>query len=244
MRCWLLLSLVLSLLLASSLTVSAEQVAFTTEGINSDHYDCSMTITPAASLSPQSRLSLHCGTLRLVLTKSTLVLSSSTEGQATRLSDVASAVQPGTPYLLTLLRRGPWVGVLHGEALLCRGRVAEAAGPLGEARLTAEQGWSISHTQLVSREPIAFSDNFMRTADVPGEWKLCRGQWMLQSVWDNDARQSRHRFDLAAFAQNPFAWVGRAPGGSALCTVGKSEWDDYTFTAAAQPARRARWACW
>jgi len=85
--------------------------------------------------------------------------------------------------------------------------------------------------------PVAFADDFMRTAENTGDWAVQRGKWALQSAWDTVPIGNYYRFDAADYAQNPFAWVGcSTPGESALCTTGKVFWEDYTFSVAVQPA--------
>ncbi len=86
-------------------------------------------------------------------------------------------------------------------------------------------------------EPVVFADNFMRTADEPGAWRTQRGAWVLQSAWDHDPKGGSKRFTNQIFAENPFAWVGSAPAGAALCTTGAPTWEDYTLTVAVQAPR-------
>ncbi len=78
------------------------------------------------------------------------------------------------------------------------------------------------------------------TAQDRGNWTIRRGTWALLSAWDHDPKGNAQRFANASYAQNPFAWAGRsAAGSSALCTVGKPYWEDYTFTTAVQPGAGA-----
>lgn len=95
--------------------------------------------------------------------------------------------------------------------------------PLGEAD---------AHTP----EPVAFADDFMRSSDEPGAWKVERGHWRLQTAWDDDPHSNIiDRFQYTNYAQNPFAWVGQSANGAALCTTGQARWEDYTCTVAVHP---------
>ncbi len=95
----------------------------------------------------------------------------------------------------------------------------------------------MEESRIQHLQPVAFADNFMRTADEHDAWALQSGDWHLQSAWDEDSHGNDKRFSYAAYALNPFAWVGRNPDGAALCSVGKAYWEDYTMTVAIQPAQ-------
>ncbi len=144
-------------------------------------------------------------------------------------------MQRGAPYVLLVMRRGSWLGVLHEQTFLFRGEVARPSGSQGG--YVADDGWSVDAPSVQLLEPVHFTDDFMRKADdnAAGQWTIQRGDWALQSAWDDDPKGNGSRFANADFSQNPFAWAGRAANGSALCTTGKAYWEDYTFSAAVQP---------
>ena len=81
----------------------------------------------------------------------------------------------------------------------------------------------------------------MRTSADPevarGAWTEVSGQWALQSNWDQLPQGSGNKFASSVYAENPFAWVGSSDGTTpAICTTGQATWEDYTFTAAIEPA--------
>lgn len=90
-----------------------------------------------------------------------------------------------------------------------------------------------AHDQVL--EPVIFADDFMRTKDDYGAWKIISGQWGLQSAWDADPRGGSERFANATYAQNPFSWVGRGTDKPGWCLTGQPNWQDYTFTVAVRP---------
>jgi len=234
--------LVMCLAIGWGMTARAIPALINTEGVAADHFDWTCTVTPQAPVLEKGGLVLMVtdtkspveNSYSIALAKDGLTIAHQANRKRVVDATIPFAIQPGVPSTLTILRRGEWLGVLHGDTELYRGAVPYPAGKL-VAAIQLPAHWTVEHNQLISREPVAFADDFMRTADEPGQWKIVRGQWALQSAWDSDARNSKRRFDLAQFAQNPFAWVGRAPGGSALCTAGQPAWDDYTFTAAVRP---------
>ncbi len=235
--------LLMGLMLCAGMTlaVAAPLAGQFSDELRSDRYDCVLVLHPEAQLSAHSAvtLTLEAGeggdALRLRLTRQDLALQATVNGQVTRLAPVASGVQPGMDYQLTVLRRGAWLGLLHAQRLLFRGQVPRAKGALGGC--VAGPGWTVAEPRVRHPEPVAFADNFMRTADEPGSWSVRRGTWRLQSAWDTDPKGNYHRFENAMYGQNPFAWAGRSStaGTSALCTAGKAFWEDYTFTTAVQP---------
>ena len=140
-------------------------------------------------------------------------------------------IVPGTPYALTLLRRGDWLGILHDGHFLFRGPCSRPVGTV-TVSVRADAGWTLDDARVQPLEPVAFADNFMRTADTPGPWNAQSGTWGLQSAWDDDPHGNTRRFDNITFAQHPFAWQGQGADGPALCATGKPFWEDYTLTVA------------
>ena len=136
-----------------------------------------------------------------------------------------------------MLRRGELLGLLHDGALCYTGHVPHAPGSC--AAIEVGPGWSVRDIAARALEPVGFADDFMRTADTPGAWQCERGRWHLQTTWDEDPHGNEiDRFQYSIYAQNPFAWHGEAEGESALCTTGKTSWEDYTFTADVRPGVR------
>jgi len=202
-------------------------------------YDCTFVVTPPAPLPDEGgvTLTLEAGTgtdaVQLAVRAQSLQLEAVVNGKASHFAPMPLHLQPGTPYPLTVLRRGDWLGILHNKTFLFRGTVPRPAGDQGEVVATA--GWTVDDPEVQPLEPVVFADNFMRTSDVPGEWRVRSGKWALQSAWDFDPKGNADRFANIEYSQNPFAWTGRNPHGAALCTAGKAFWENYTFSVAVQP---------
>jgi hypothetical protein len=195
--------------------------------LNTPLYDCRLTLTPAEARPLVLDLE---GGVRVTFTLKAVTVARGRDLTGT----VAMALRVGQPATFTLARREGWLGVLQDDRLLWGGPVAR--GPGAEAHWVATRGWR-AEARVQRLEPVAFADNFMRTADEPGAWHVQRGVWALQSAWDRDPKGGAKRFQHQSYAQNPFAWVGSAEGGSALCTAGTPAWEDYTLTAAVQGPR-------
>lgn len=208
--------------------------------LNNELYDCSFVLHPAAQLAEKSAvtLTLEAGDnkegLHLRITRDAIDLHATVNGHDTRLAPVEAKVQPGTPYHLLLMRRGSWLGLLHEQTFLFRGEVPRPGGSLGG--YVADAGWTVD-AEAKSLVPVYFTDDFMRKSDVnaAGKWTVQRGEWALKSAWDDDPKGNSKCFDQADYSQNPFAWAGRNPNGSALCTTGELSWDDYRYSVAVQP---------
>ena len=235
---WMRIALLVGIL-GLAVVLPAEPLAGSfSDELDADLYDCTLVLHPAAQLAENNavNLTLEAGqkkdALHLTITKR-LDIEATVNGHVTHLAPVGSLVQPGTAYHLIVMRRGNWLGLLHDQTFLFRGEVPRASG--NQAVETAGSGWTVDDPHIQRLEPVRFADDFMRKADEPGAWSMQRGQWALQSAWDNDPKGNNDRFANAAFSQNPFAWAGRNPQGSALCTVGRPYWEDYTVTTALQP---------
>ncbi|MHB9131631.1 MAG: LamG domain-containing protein [Armatimonadota bacterium] len=232
---------VVAFLVWAAVTVRADGPAGTfSDELGTAMYDCQLTLTPAKTLSTKAALVLLLdwkdpkNYTRLTLTRKTLVIEAIAGGKVREIGQLDPGVNVEEAYHLVIMRRGNALGVLHDEALLFRG---EAPRPNGgtQAGVTADAGWTVEDSRIQRIEPVAFADNFMRAADEPGQWTKVNGSWGLQSAWDEDPHGNENRFINAPSAQNPFAWVGRNPAGSALCTAGTPNWEDYSFTVAIRP---------
>ena len=213
-------------------------------------YACRMTLSAAAGIADTAavRLALEQGgkggkggkggSLLVSVTRAKITaVSVMPGGRENRIGEVAADILPGAAAEITVLREGDWLGILHDAALLACWPAPRGSG--GTARITPEPGWKIAEAHIERREPVAFADDFMRTAENErGQWTPRGGTWRLQSAWDDDPHGNEHRFDNAAFAQRAFSWAGSATPGPAYCTTGLPTWDDYTLTLAVQPAAR------
>ena len=172
---------------------------------------------------------------RLDITRHTITISTVKNRKAAEIDHMNSAVQPGKPYQLTVLRRAGWLGVLHNEQFLFRGAVPRPLGALGG--IVAEAGWTVEASSVQRLEPVVFADDFMRTAENQlGAWTVTSGHWALQTAWDNAPHGALPRFANVKYAQDPFAWCGHADGKEgAICATGQPFWEDYTLTTAVRP---------
>jgi len=202
-----------------------------------DLYDCTMTL--AAAPAGQVRVMLEGGRGKnyslVEISAGSIRLASVRNGAESTVARVKAAITG--PYHLSILRRGELLGLLHDGTLLYVGRVPHAQG--NGASIEVAPGWTVSDIDAHALEPVGFADDFMRTANEPGAWESARGQWRLQSSWDDDPHgNTLDPFHYTIYAQNPFAWVGKPAGDAALCITGKATWEDYTLTAAVHPGTR------
>ncbi len=93
--------------------------------------------------------------------------------------------------------------------------------------------WIPRPSRSASRSPSPITS--CAASDEPGNWRIAGGQWHLLSAWDADPHGNGERFANNVYAQNPFAWLGRADAHPAICTTGKTSWEDYTLSFAVQP---------
>ncbi|HEY3379024.1 MAG TPA: hypothetical protein VGL77_16195, partial [Armatimonadota bacterium] len=206
--------------------------------LDTDHYDCVLTLLPATTASRTNavRLTLEWGTgkgyLQAVITKTSITLYSIQGSKKVQIGQATPAIISGAPYHLVLMRRGSSLGLMHNDTLLFRGEVPSTGG--NEAGIVCDSGWTLAEKPRIQRlEPVIFADDFMRSKDEPGPWKVVSGQWGLSSAWDRIPHGNTNRFSNTMYAQNPFAWVGmNRDGGSATCMVGEPFWEDYTFATA------------
>lgn len=222
------------------------------EDLDTDHYNCSVTLTPVKALPANSAAHLLLeweqgkDHLAFTLTKSTLTIATGREGRYTRVAQVPSGVTTGASYQLTIMRRGDTIGILRDETLIYHWTAARFPGH--EAGITVDSGWTIDaeHKPNIQRiEPLIFTDDFMRRADKEkdGSWtsqsKQDIGPWTLKSAWDNVPHGSKNKFvnTSVGTAQNPFAVVGVSDekGLPSLYTTGQPFWEAYTYTVSVCP---------
>jgi len=210
------------------------------EELGAERYDCILSLTPAANISSSAsvRVALEAGEdkgrLELTIKRGLITIDPVKLGGAKPAKLYVKAT-PGKPYALTVMRRGTWLGLLHENKLVYGGEMPRGGG--AAAGISAGKGWTVNETRIQPLEPVAFTDNFMRTADESGGWAICGGTWGLQSAWDSDPKGNANRFANSAYAENPFAWRGLAGGDKpAICVTGKPFWEDYTLSVSVCPA--------
>jgi hypothetical protein len=205
--------------------------------LSEERYDCAITLQAEGAATGALTLSLEWledgSCTRLQLTRQEVALFAVTRGKATAAGKAAVLLPTDRPCAVTVLRRSKWLGVTCDGAFIFRGEVPRAPG--NQAGYTADAGWKVIDARVQRLEPVAFADNFMRTAEESGGWAVQSGAWTLQSAWDKDPKGNAKRFEQAAFALNPFAWAGRNPQGAAICTTGNPFWEDYTFSVSLCP---------
>ena len=231
-----------SLLLVSVVQANNLPGQFSDE-LTNDYYDCQLSLQSKTTLSDKARvlLTLEAGSgsslLQLEINKARIIMTTKTNGKSSVVGAVASGIKADTPYELTVIRRGTMLGLSHGNSLLFRGTAINGTG--AQAAVTADKGWSVTESAIQRLEPVVFTDDFMRTAEEQGKWKVTSGKWALQSAWDDIPQGNGNKFGSTIFAQNPFAWIGVGSGEQpAICTTGETFWEDYTLTAAVNPAVR------
>ncbi|HEY3376661.1 MAG TPA: LamG-like jellyroll fold domain-containing protein [Armatimonadota bacterium] len=209
------------------------------EDLNTDRYDCMLTLLPAKNLVASHVVHLtleqgptRAGGIEVTLTKTSLRIVGDPPNI---VGDVpASGIVPGTPYHLMLLRRGTSLGVLHDDTLIAQVTIPRGTG--NRALLTADAGWTVQEARVQRLESVVFADNFMRAPGEPSPWATQSGAWALQTAWDEEPHGNSYSRIFMDHAQNPFAWTGKSTSEPALCTVGNPAWEDYTMTAAVRPA--------
>lgn len=233
--------LFLTAMLSLALVSHAASVAgkFSSD-LDSDHYDCIVSLTPSPTLAETRAVHviLEWGVDKayseIVISKQRITLLAQAKGKATTIGQVPSGVVPGSPYELTIVRRGTTIGLMHGATLIYRGAMPRPKG--ADAGITADKGWSVTDTRIQRLEPVVFADDFMRSEEENGPWAVQSGKWALQSAWDKIPHGNSKRFANTVFSQNPFAWIGMSDQGQpAVCTTGNAFWEDYTMTLALNP---------
>ncbi len=240
-----LLLLLLTLgLVAWGRTPTAPDGAFTDE-LDSDHYNVDFSLTAKDDVKDNDtvRVQLEWAAPKdytlLTLSRSKLTVTAVHRKRTALFTGVVS-VTPGTPYHLTVLRREGKLRIFHDDTELFTGAVPRGGGAQGG--VTTGARWTADDPHVQRLEPVVLADDFMRQSldasnnDDPGPWKMASGTWKLQSAWDVDPHGNANRYNNLIYAQNPFAWRGRAETGAALCTAGQPFWEDYTLNVAVQPS--------
>ena len=216
--------------------------AFTSE-LQSDLYDCQISLTAGARMpdTAQLRLALETGdedgALLLTITPRAVYLASQF-GEVKTMHGQRTIKFPSTLTSITVHRRGGQMSVRLGDLLLFSASVPRGAGGVGQ--VVENNGWTIDEVEISRLEAVIFADDFMRTSEDAGAWTVHSGQWGLQSAWDHDPHGNSERFNHALYAQNPFAWRGTATGDTAaICLTGEENWEDYACSASVRPQRGA-----
>ena len=206
------------------------------EELDKPLYNCTLALRPtahAATLQIRLEDDGKDHGLRLLVSRQAIVVEEVAGRQTRQLTRVEVAITPDATYQCTVMRRGDWLALAHGDTLLYRGEVARGSG--NRAVVMSGKGWSVTEARVQPLEPVIFADDFMRTQEDNGAWTISSGQWQLTSAWDEDPRGGSERFNNATYAQNPFSWAGHGDKTPAWCLAGKPFWEDYTFTAAMKP---------
>lgn len=209
------------------------------DGLDCESYDCLITAQQSKGPAPAGALTVYLewqdatNHTAVTLTPGGITLAVLQDRKELKRQRIGAALPVDAPFNLAIMRRGGKLGLALNAALIFRGDVPRAVGTLAD--MTAGPGWTVAAARVQPLEPVLFADNFMRTADEPGPWSIVSGKWRLQSAWDIESNGRNNRFANQAFATNPFAWVGRAPDGAAICVAGKPFWEDYTLTTALCP---------
>ena len=206
-------------------------------------YDCTVALRPENGLSANSSARIYLDWTseethsRVSITRKSIVIETLSANESTLIATLNSGVTPGKDYTLTLMRRGERLGLALNDTLLFRGIVPRGAGVLGGISLA--NGWALHDVSIQPLEPVVFADNFMRAGEAGSLWETLSGQWGLQSAWAHEVKTGfLQHFDYASHSQNPFALLGSNADGSALCRTGEPYWEDYTITAAINPAAK------
>lgn len=226
----------------ASISLASDTKGLFSQGLDVPNYDCQVVLQPAKSLSKRSlarvdfEWAAKTGGQQLLITRDSITLMHVIGSKKEQLKKYPAKLAPGEIQHYTILRRGELLGLMHGENMLFLEKIAR--GPGGDAIIAADKGWIVEDSSVQRLDPVVFSDDFMRTQDDPGSWKVQSGNWMLQSTWDAIPHGNNNRFAFTTYAQNPFAWLGSCPPGvaSAVCTAGETYWEDYRFSVSVCPA--------
>ena len=231
-------------LLCASLTVQSQglydEEAVFSEAASGDQYNIELSLTPGADVARDSGVQIALewetpGTaalLTMTRTRITLVklLNSKTGDRHQATIDIFTERQ--TP--VTIMRRGPWLGILLDETLVLSADMPRTPG--ARASLKTGVGWQVNEPNIQPLEPVFFTDDFMRVEN--DQWGSESGEWLLANAWEHDIKSQVMRMVDPGAAQNPFALVGRGTGDApawSLSNSGESFWEDYSYSAAIQP---------
>ena len=221
---------------------AASVPGFFSNELNTDHYDCAITLIPDKTVTTKSEVRVllewaeNAPYVEVLISRKSIKIYAHNGTERKSYGSFTPTMTTGDPYQFTIVRRGISLGILANDAMLFRKDVPRGGG--NEAGITIERGWKLDDHSIQRLDPVIFSDDFMRADNDPGSWRVISGRWMLQSAWDNTPNGTTQMFVNTIFAQNPFAWVGSAPPNvpSAVCTAGEPFWEDYTFSVNVRPA--------
>ncbi|MBV9468062.1 MAG: hypothetical protein JOZ57_02315, partial [Abitibacteriaceae bacterium] len=152
-------------------------------------------------------------------------------GKAERLGEPVATI--GAPHGQLTVQRSAWRvrALWNGKAI-----VTAFSDVAGERFGVATHGAAkLSTVRMQPVEAPVFSDDFMRAqgpdaTEAPGDWHRVAGIWKTSGLIGPRAD--------AALNPNPFVFRAEVPSGgdgSAVATVGKWFWSDYTVTASVRP---------
>lgn len=230
---------------AVQIGVSA-QVLFSDEALFSEeataiNYNVELSLQPEATADKNSGVQLALewqnvtSNITLTFTRSRTTIVSMVDGKIIERQAVATELTADNDNLLTVLRRGSWLGIIQQQQLIFAGEFARGNGE--RASLKAGAGWAVAQQELQPLEAVFFTDDFMRVEN--DQWGAQAGNWLLANAWQHDVKSQVMRMVDPGAAQNPFAMVGSMMGNTpawSTALAGKNSWDDYRFSAAIQPS--------
>ncbi len=211
------------------------------EDLDADMYDCIVSLArPAGERTINMKLYLEWQSdkdcIRLDILNNNIIINSIKSGTIFKAGNlkIASKTEKDTEEIkFSIHRRGESFAIFNNDdRMLLNCQINHAPGNIGRYVATGEGVVDIKVNKL---EPVFFNDDFMRTAKDQSQWKIVTGEWELRSAWD-DVVNSATTMDKKEYAQNPFAWAGRAKDDKgAFCTVGQDTWEDYNYSASVCP---------
>jgi hypothetical protein len=212
------------------------------EDLDSDMYDCSVVLNRSVDGRPMNvKLYLEWQSdrdcIRLDILNNNVIINSIKAGTifkagSLKISSTIEKKENTEQINFSIHRRGDSLAIFDKEKMLLNCKVNHAPGNIGRYVATGEGTIDINVNKL---EPVFFTDDFMRTADDQNQWKVATGEWEMRSAWD-DVVNSATTMDKKEYAQNPFAWAGRAKDDkAAFCTTGLDTWEDYNFSTSICP---------
>ncbi len=168
---------------------------------------------------------------RIRIANEKIVIDEVKKGNVERINDTKYIFKSATVYAFTISRRSDKIIITVNDDKIIAENVVNPGG--SEVGIVPDPGIVITDSAVQQIEPVIFSDNFMRSADEVSSWKSVTGDWGFQSAWDEDPHKSSTKNLSPGYAQNPFAWVGKAKDDKpALCVNGELNWDNYNYSAA------------
>lgn len=226
------------------LSLSAQSL-FNEEAIFSEeaaatNYNVELSLRPEAAAAKDSGVQLALewenatSNITFTFTRSRTTLVRVVDGNIIERQSVATEFIADEDNLLTILRRGSWLGIIQQQQLIFSEELARIDGE--RASLKTGNGWTVKQQELQPLEPVFFTDDFMRVEN--DQWAAQVGDWVLANAWQHDVKSQVMSMVDPGAAQNPFAMVGSITGDSpawSTALAGKNSWDDYSFSAAIQP---------